>query len=71
MKQILIVQQEEDVMAGATILVMFIIIIDQQVDVMAGEDMDIMMVDMHTIMKRCLECKVQWDMKILWLEHKC
>ena len=71
MMLIVIIHQEEDVMAGATILVMFIIIIHQQVDVMAGEDMHIMMVVVHTIMKRCLECKVQWDMRILWLEHKC
>eukprot|EP00957_Ditylum_brightwellii_P140235 10685065-Ditylum_brightwellii.AAC.1 len=71
MKQISIHQQEEDVMAGATILIMFIIIVHQQVDLMAGEDMHIMKVVAHTIMKQCLECKVQWDMKVLWLEHKC
>eukprot|EP00957_Ditylum_brightwellii_P058919 4467820-Ditylum_brightwellii.AAC.1 len=63
--------QEEDLMAGATILVMFIIIIYQQVGEMAGEDMLIIKVVVHTIMKYCLECKVQWDMRILWLEHKC
>ena len=63
--------QEEDVMAGATILIILIIIVHQQVDVMAGEDMLIMKVVVHTIMKHCLECKVQWNMRILWLEHKC
>ena len=56
--------QEKDVMVGATILIMFIIIIHQQVDVIAGEDMLIMKVVVHTIMKRCLECKVQWNMRI-------
>eukprot|EP00957_Ditylum_brightwellii_P065826 4993000-Ditylum_brightwellii.AAC.1 len=44
-------------MAGATILIMFIIIVHQQVDVMAGKNMLIMKVVVHTIMKRCLECK--------------
>ena len=63
MKQIFIIQQEEDVMAGATILMM-LIIVHQQVDVMAGEDMFIMKVVIHTIMKDCLECKVQWNMRI-------
>eukprot|EP00957_Ditylum_brightwellii_P069228 5256171-Ditylum_brightwellii.AAC.1 len=63
--------QEEEVMTGATILITRIIIVYQQVDVMAGEDMLIMKVAVHTIMKRCLECKVQWTMRILWLEHKC
>eukprot|EP00957_Ditylum_brightwellii_P126525 9643905-Ditylum_brightwellii.AAC.1 len=62
--------QEEDVMAGPTILIMFIIIIHQQVGVMAGKDTLIMKVVVHTIIKQCLECKVQWDMRILWLEHK-
>jgi hypothetical protein len=71
MTNIFIMHQKEDIMAGATILVMFIIIIHQQVDVMAGEDMYIMMVVVHTIMKQCLECKVQWDIRVLWLEHKC
>ena len=51
--------QEEEVMAGATILITLIIIVHQQVDVMAGEDMLIMKVVVHTIMKQCLECKVQ------------
>eukprot|EP00957_Ditylum_brightwellii_P177330 13507836-Ditylum_brightwellii.AAC.1 len=63
--------QEEDVMAGATILITLNIIAHQQVDVMAGEDMLIMKVGIHTIMKHCLECKVQSNMRILWLEHKC
>eukprot|EP00957_Ditylum_brightwellii_P113050 8620244-Ditylum_brightwellii.AAC.1 len=31
---------------------------------MAGEYMHIMMVVVHTIMKLCLECKVQWDMRM-------
>eukprot|EP00957_Ditylum_brightwellii_P090921 6923388-Ditylum_brightwellii.AAC.1 len=63
--------QEEEVLAGATILMTLIIIVHQQVDVMAGEDMLIMEVVIHTITKHCLECKVQWNMGILWLEHKC
>eukprot|EP00957_Ditylum_brightwellii_P092741 7061526-Ditylum_brightwellii.AAC.1 len=63
--------QEEDVMVGATILIMFIIIVHQQVDMMAGEDMLIMKMVVHTIIKCCLGCKVQWNMRILWLEHKC
>eukprot|EP00957_Ditylum_brightwellii_P206878 15350367-Ditylum_brightwellii.AAC.1 len=49
--------QEEDVMAWATILIMSIIIVHQQVGVVAGEDMLIMKVVVHTIMKCCLECK--------------
>ena len=63
--------QEEEVMAGATILMMLIIIVHQQVDVMAGEDMLIMKVFVHTIMKRCLECKLKCNRSILWLELKC
>eukprot|EP00957_Ditylum_brightwellii_P187744 14295324-Ditylum_brightwellii.AAC.1 len=63
--------QEEEVMAGATILIALIIIAHQQVDVMAGEDMLVMKVGIHTIMKRCLECKVQCNMRIFWLECKC
>eukprot|EP00957_Ditylum_brightwellii_P016644 1251647-Ditylum_brightwellii.AAC.1 len=63
--------QEEEVMTGATILITLIIIVHQQADVMAGEDMLIMKVDIHIIMKRCLECKLKWNMRILWLEHNC
>eukprot|EP00957_Ditylum_brightwellii_P100639 7670839-Ditylum_brightwellii.AAC.1 len=39
MMLIIIINQEEDVMAGATILMMLIIIIHHQVDVMTGEGM--------------------------------
>eukprot|EP00957_Ditylum_brightwellii_P160475 12216802-Ditylum_brightwellii.AAC.1 len=63
--------QEEEVMAGATILVMLIIIVHQQVDVMAEEDTLIMKVVVHTIMRYCLEYKIKCNMKISWLEHKC
>eukprot|EP00957_Ditylum_brightwellii_P034320 2603195-Ditylum_brightwellii.AAC.1 len=62
--------QEEDVMAGATVLITLIIIIHKQVGVMAGEDTLIMKAVIHTIMKHCLECKVQWNMRFLWPEHK-
>eukprot|EP00957_Ditylum_brightwellii_P049988 3789204-Ditylum_brightwellii.AAC.1 len=62
--------QDEEVMAGSTALMMFVIIIYQQVDVMAGEDMLIMKVAVHTIMKCCLECKLKCNRSILWLEHK-
>eukprot|EP00957_Ditylum_brightwellii_P116625 8896057-Ditylum_brightwellii.AAC.1 len=44
--------QEEDIMAGATILMTLIIIVHQQVDVMAGENMLIMKVVICTIMKQ-------------------
>eukprot|EP00957_Ditylum_brightwellii_P162275 12355919-Ditylum_brightwellii.AAC.1 len=64
-------QQEEEIMTGATILIMFIITVHQHVGVMAGEDKLIMKVAVHIIMKQCLECKVQWNMRITWLEHKC
>eukprot|EP00957_Ditylum_brightwellii_P022499 1697800-Ditylum_brightwellii.AAC.1 len=63
--------QEEEVMVGATILMMLSVIVHQQVDVMAGEDMLIMKVGIHTIMKRCLECKLKCNRTILWLERKC
>eukprot|EP00957_Ditylum_brightwellii_P040412 3058095-Ditylum_brightwellii.AAC.1 len=62
--------QEEEVMAGATILMTLIITVHQQVDVMAGEDMLIMKVVVHTIMKHCLECKLKCIRSILWLERK-
>eukprot|EP00957_Ditylum_brightwellii_P132631 10114311-Ditylum_brightwellii.AAC.1 len=57
--------QEEEVIAGATILMMLIIIVHQQVDVIVGEDMLIMKMVVHTIMK--LKC----NRTILWLECKC
>eukprot|EP00957_Ditylum_brightwellii_P188282 14333998-Ditylum_brightwellii.AAC.1 len=63
--------QEEEVMAGTTILVMLIIIVHQQVHVMAGESALIMKVVIRTIMKCCLECKVKCNNSILWLQHKC
>eukprot|EP00957_Ditylum_brightwellii_P167676 12764669-Ditylum_brightwellii.AAC.1 len=63
--------QEGGVMAGATIVMMLIIIVHQQVHVMAGEDMLIMKVVIHTIMKHCLECKLKCNRTILWLEGKC
>ena len=71
MMSIFIMHQEEEVMAGATVLITLIIIVHQQVDVMAGEDMLIMKVVVYTIMKCCLECKLKCNMRIFWLEHKC
>eukprot|EP00957_Ditylum_brightwellii_P053266 4038820-Ditylum_brightwellii.AAC.1 len=63
-----IIHQQVDVMAGED---MHVKIIHQQVDVMAGEDMHIVMEVGHTMMKGCSECKIQWYMRILWLELKC
>eukprot|EP00957_Ditylum_brightwellii_P021627 1631047-Ditylum_brightwellii.AAC.1 len=51
--------QEEEVMAGATILMMLVIIVHQLVDVMAGEDLLIMKVAVHITMKHCLEFKLK------------
>eukprot|EP00957_Ditylum_brightwellii_P040751 3084501-Ditylum_brightwellii.AAC.1 len=63
--------QDEEVMAGATILIVLIIIVHQQIDVMAGESTLIMKVVIHTIMKCCLEYKLKCNSSILWLECKC
>eukprot|EP00957_Ditylum_brightwellii_P194901 14848320-Ditylum_brightwellii.AAC.1 len=62
--------QEEEVMAGATILRMSIIIIHQQVDVMAGEDTLVMKVVIHTTIECSLECKFKCNSR-LWPQHKC
>eukprot|EP00957_Ditylum_brightwellii_P028801 2175922-Ditylum_brightwellii.AAC.1 len=62
--------QEEEVMAGATILMILIIIVHQQVDLIAGEDMLIIKVVIHTIMKRCLECKLKCNRSVSWVERK-
>eukprot|EP00957_Ditylum_brightwellii_P152110 11581419-Ditylum_brightwellii.AAC.1 len=62
--------QEEEVLAGATILITSIITIHQQVDVVAGEDMLIMKVVVHTIMKCYLECKLQKEHLILVIPNK-
>eukprot|EP00957_Ditylum_brightwellii_P047597 3615713-Ditylum_brightwellii.AAC.1 len=70
MMLIVIIHQEEEAIAGATILIMLIIIIHQQVDVTAGEDTFITKVVIHTIMKCCLECKFKCNSR-LWLQHKC
>eukprot|EP00957_Ditylum_brightwellii_P058902 4466032-Ditylum_brightwellii.AAC.1 len=66
-----IIHQEEDVMARATILMILIIIIHHQADVMAGEDMFIMKMVIYTIMNRCLECKFKCNSSRLLLQHKC
>eukprot|EP00957_Ditylum_brightwellii_P184209 14030984-Ditylum_brightwellii.AAC.1 len=65
---IVMIHQEEDVMAGATILIMPIIIIHHQADIMAGEDMLIMNMVICTIMNPCLECKFKCNNSRLWLQ---
>eukprot|EP00957_Ditylum_brightwellii_P185914 14154176-Ditylum_brightwellii.AAC.1 len=70
MMSTLIMHQEEEVMAGATILMILVIIVHQQIDEMAGEDTLIMKVVIQTIMKRCLECKLKCSSSILWLQCK-
>eukprot|EP00957_Ditylum_brightwellii_P056882 4312302-Ditylum_brightwellii.AAC.1 len=65
--------QEEEVMAAVTILMMLIIITHQQVDVMTGQDTLIMKVVIHTIIKRCLDCKFKCNSRLwrtVWLQHK-
>eukprot|EP00957_Ditylum_brightwellii_P068121 5171022-Ditylum_brightwellii.AAC.1 len=57
MMLIVIIHQDEAVMTGDIIFMTLSIIIRLQVDVMAGEDVLILNVVIHTIMKRCLEYK--------------
>eukprot|EP00957_Ditylum_brightwellii_P190234 14480079-Ditylum_brightwellii.AAC.1 len=59
-----IMHQEEEVMAEATILMMLIIIIHQQVDVITGEDTLIMKVVIHTIMNRSLDGKFKCNSRL-------
>eukprot|EP00957_Ditylum_brightwellii_P094887 7226556-Ditylum_brightwellii.AAC.1 len=71
MMSIFIMNQEEEVMAGATILMMSIIVIHLQVDVMAGEYKLIIKMVIHTIMKHSLEYRFKCNSSVLWLQPNC